>query len=210
MLDIKLLNTKVIQYFLEQLYQNVIDRYNLAILQDRQSAPRPTDAAGNIKTYVYYRVDAPHTLQGQTKELVTKSDGTYQATITQKQMHVRINFLGPHAIDAANYFDHAINSVLAYQALRPTVNDTVVELQYNGHTDPTDLTEIEMTKWISRVEYEVLLGYIDREDFKQWTNGIWTFKGESRRKIGHPRPRAAAPDATARRKWEALCDRVLP
>lgn len=29
---------------------------------------------------------------------------------------------------------------------------------------------------------------IDREDFKQWTTGIWTFKGESRRKIGHPAP----------------------
>ena len=29
---------------------------------------------------------------------------------------------------------------------------------------------------------------IDREDFKQWTNGIWTFKGKSRRKIGHPAP----------------------
>ena len=29
---------------------------------------------------------------------------------------------------------------------------------------------------------------IDREDFKQWTNGVWTFKGESKRKIGHPAP----------------------
>lgn len=29
---------------------------------------------------------------------------------------------------------------------------------------------------------------IDKEDFKDWTRGIWTFKGESKRKIGHPAP----------------------
>lgn len=29
---------------------------------------------------------------------------------------------------------------------------------------------------------------INSEDFKIWTNGIWTFKGESKRKIGHPAP----------------------
>lgn len=165
MLDVKILNTKVCQYFFEQLFQNVMDRYHLVILQDRQSAPRPTDAEGYLKTYIYYRVDAPHTLQWQHKEMVTKEDGIYQSTISQKQMHIRVNFLGKHAVDAANYFNHAINSVLAYTALRPQVDGNIVEFQYNGHTDPVDLTEIEMTKWVARVEYEVLLGYVDHEDF---------------------------------------------
>ena len=29
---------------------------------------------------------------------------------------------------------------------------------------------------------------IKREEFMSWTNGVWTFKGESKRKIGHPAP----------------------
>jgi site-specific DNA-methyltransferase (adenine-specific) len=29
---------------------------------------------------------------------------------------------------------------------------------------------------------------IQRKDFMDWTNGIWTFSGESKKKIGHPAP----------------------
>ena len=29
---------------------------------------------------------------------------------------------------------------------------------------------------------------IERDEFISWTNGVWTFKGESKRKIGHPAP----------------------
>ena len=29
---------------------------------------------------------------------------------------------------------------------------------------------------------------ITREEFIQWTNGVWTFNGESRKKVGHPAP----------------------
>jgi len=29
---------------------------------------------------------------------------------------------------------------------------------------------------------------ITREEFIQWTNGVWTFNGESKKKIGHPAP----------------------
>lgn len=29
---------------------------------------------------------------------------------------------------------------------------------------------------------------ITREEFIEWTNGLWTFPGESRRRIGHPAP----------------------
>jgi site-specific DNA-methyltransferase (adenine-specific) len=29
---------------------------------------------------------------------------------------------------------------------------------------------------------------IERDDFMAWTNGLWTFNGESKKKIGHPAP----------------------
>jgi site-specific DNA-methyltransferase (adenine-specific) len=29
---------------------------------------------------------------------------------------------------------------------------------------------------------------ITRDEFIQWTNGVWNFSGESKRKIGHPAP----------------------
>jgi len=29
---------------------------------------------------------------------------------------------------------------------------------------------------------------ITRDEFIQWTNGVWTFNGESRKKVGHPAP----------------------
>jgi site-specific DNA-methyltransferase (adenine-specific) len=29
---------------------------------------------------------------------------------------------------------------------------------------------------------------ITKEEFMNWTNGIWTFSGESKKKIGHPAP----------------------
>jgi site-specific DNA-methyltransferase (adenine-specific) len=29
---------------------------------------------------------------------------------------------------------------------------------------------------------------ISRQEFMQWTNGLWTFNGESKKKIGHPAP----------------------
>lgn len=29
---------------------------------------------------------------------------------------------------------------------------------------------------------------VDRQEFMDWTNGLWTFNGESKKKIGHPAP----------------------
>lgn len=29
---------------------------------------------------------------------------------------------------------------------------------------------------------------ISKEDFMAWTNGLWTFSGESKKRIGHPAP----------------------
>lgn len=166
MLNIQELNTKVLQYFFETLYQHVIQKYDLVIMQDRQSTARPVDVNGMLKTYLFYRVDAPHTVQWQTKEIIEdESDECVERTITQKDLHVIVNFLGKNAANAASYFDHAINSVYASTALRPTVNGQVVEFQYNSHTQPVDLTEIEQSKWVARYEYEIVLGYVDIQDF---------------------------------------------
>jgi len=29
---------------------------------------------------------------------------------------------------------------------------------------------------------------ITKEEFMQWTNGLWTFNGESKKRVGHPAP----------------------
>lgn len=166
MLDIQTLNTKVLQYFFETLYQHVIKEYDLVIMQDRQATARPVDSNGMLKTYLFYRVDAPHTIQWQTKELIgDESDECIERTITQKDLHVIVNFLGKNAANAASYFDHAINSNYAAMALRPTINGQSIEFQYNSHTQPVDLTEIEQSKWVARYEYEIVLGYVDIQDF---------------------------------------------
>lgn len=165
MLDIQTLNTKVLQHFFETLYQDVIKKYNLVIMQDRQSTARPVDANGMLKTYLFYRVDSPHTVQWQTKQMLEESDEFVERTITQKDLYVTVNFLGKNAASAASYFDHAINSVYAAAALRPVINGQEVEFQYNRHTQPVDLTEIEQSKWVARYEYEIVLGYVDIEDF---------------------------------------------
>lgn len=33
-----------------------------------------------------------------------------------------------------------------------------------------------------------LISDISKEDFMEWTNGVWTFNGESKKRIGHPAP----------------------
>ena len=166
MLDIQTLNTKVLQFFFETLYQDVIKEYNLVIMQDRQSTARPVDTNGMLKTYLFYRVESPHTVQWQTKELIEEeSDEMVERTTSQKDLHIIVNFLGKNAATAASYFDHAINSAYAATALKPTINGQVIEFQYNSHTQPVDLTEIEQSKWVARYEYEIVLGYVDTQDF---------------------------------------------
>ena len=165
MLDIQTLNTKVLQHFFTTLYRNKIQEFDLVIMQDRQSTARPVDDNGMLKTYLFYRVLSPNAIQWQTKELLDNDDTVTERTISQKDLHVVVNFLGKNAATAASYFDHAINSSLADEALHPVINGEVVEFQYNNHTQPVDLTEIEQSKWVARYEYEIVLGYVDTQDF---------------------------------------------
>lgn len=165
MLDIKTLNTQVLYNFFATLFQYKLDEYSLVILQDRQSNARPVNPDGTLKTYLFYRVESPIAIQWQTTRIVALEDAYFQRTITQRQLTVQVNYLGANAANAAAYFDHAINSELAYTALRPYINDSVFELQYNNHTPAVDLTEIEQTKWVSRYQSTLKLGYVDYEDF---------------------------------------------
>lgn len=165
MLDIQTLNTKVLYNFFNTLFQYKLEEYNLTILQDRQSSARPVNPDGTLKTYLFYRVESPIAIQWQTTRVVPIGDAYFQRTITQRHMAVQINYLGTNAANAAAYFDHAINSELAYMALRPYINGVVKEFQYNNHTPAIDLTEIEQTKWVSRYQSTLKLGYIDYEDF---------------------------------------------
>lgn len=165
MLDIQTLNQKVVHHFFTTLYQNVAKDLELTILQDRQSSPRPLDTQGNLKTYLFYRVEAPYTPQWQTLQILEENGVMLERTRTQRTLTVVVNCLGQNAATVAAYFDHAINSNLAYNALRTTIDDKVYQFQYNAHTEPIDLTEIELTKWVARVSFEVTLGYVDVEDF---------------------------------------------
>lgn len=165
MLDIQTLNTKVLQHFFTTLYKDKVNEFDLIIMQDRQSTARPVDANGMLKTYLFYRVETPRTIQWQTKTLMEEGQRFVERTISQKELHVIVNFLGKNAATAASYFDHAINSVLAADALKPVINGKSYEFQYNSHTQPVDLTEIEQSKWVARYEYEIVLGYVDTEDF---------------------------------------------
>lgn len=165
MLDIQTLNTKVLQHFFTTLYQDKLQEFDLVIMQDRQSTARPVDGSGMLRTYLFYRVSSPQAVQWQTKELVDLEGHTVERTISQKDLRITVNFLGRNAATAASYFDHAINSIYAHEALRPTINDQIIEFQYNSHTQPVDLTEIEQSKWVARYEYEIVLGYVDIQDF---------------------------------------------
>lgn len=165
MLDIKTLNTKVLQHFFSTLYRNKIEEYNLVIMQDRQSTARPVDDNGMLKTYLFYRVESPRAVQWQTKNLIEDGENLSERTTSQKDLHIIVNFLGKNAASAATYFDHAINSSLSDEALKPVIDGKTVEFQYNSHTQPVDLTEIELSKWVARYEYEIVLGYLDSQDF---------------------------------------------
>lgn len=164
-LTIQQLNEDVVYHFLETLFSEVAEQYQICILQDRQSAPRPTDTKGFLKNYLYFRTETPRTVQQMTQELVDEEGKTYQRTISQKQLVITANFIGKDAGTLATYFDHAINSELAYSALRPVVDGRVVEFQYRNHSDPVDLTEIEQTKFLARYQYEIRLGFVDVQDF---------------------------------------------
>lgn len=165
MLTIDELNSDVLFHFFSTLYADKIEEYNLVILQDRQSVARPLTGNGELKTYLFYHAMSPKAVEWQKTAIKGAEGAEVERTIGQKDLRVVVNFLGQNAASAAAYFDHAINSNLAYSALRPIVGDRVYEFQYNNHTEAIDLSELELKKWVSRWQMEIVLGFVDSADF---------------------------------------------
>jgi site-specific DNA-methyltransferase (adenine-specific) len=57
---------------------------------------------------------------------------------------------------------------------------------------PYVIAPIELIVVLYRHEWKKRSGSrisdISRDDFLEWTNGLWTFSGESKKKVGHPAP----------------------
>jgi len=59
-------------------------------------------------------------------------------------------------------------------------------------TAPYVIAPVEMVVLLYKKSWKKLSGSkrsdISKEDFIDWTNGVWTFRGESKKKVGHPTP----------------------
>ncbi|HRR90843.1 MAG TPA: site-specific DNA-methyltransferase [bacterium] len=57
---------------------------------------------------------------------------------------------------------------------------------------PYVIAPVELIVVLYREEWKKTSGSgisdINREEFMEWTNGLWTFPGESKKKVGHPAP----------------------
>ena len=57
---------------------------------------------------------------------------------------------------------------------------------------PYVIAPVEMIVLLYKKRWKKLSGSkksdITKEEFKEWTNGVWTFMGESKKRIGHPAP----------------------
>jgi site-specific DNA-methyltransferase (adenine-specific) len=57
---------------------------------------------------------------------------------------------------------------------------------------PFVIAPVELIVVLYKTEWKKTQGTkisdMSKEEFKEWTNGLWTFNGESKKKIGHPAP----------------------
>lgn len=58
-----------------------------------------------------------------------------------------------------------------------------VDIQYDGYVEM--IVVMFKEQWQKQQKG---ISDITREEFLEWTNGVWTFSGESRKKVGHPAP----------------------
>jgi site-specific DNA-methyltransferase (adenine-specific) len=63
---------------------------------------------------------------------------------------------------------------------------------FQSASAPYVIAPVELIVILYKKEWKKLSGSkendISKEDFMNWTNGLWTFSGESKKKIGHPAP----------------------
>lgn len=57
---------------------------------------------------------------------------------------------------------------------------------------PYVIAPVELIVILYKKEWKKIIGSrkndITKEEFMEWTNGVWTFNGESKKRIGHPAP----------------------
>jgi site-specific DNA-methyltransferase (adenine-specific) len=57
---------------------------------------------------------------------------------------------------------------------------------------PYVIAPVELIVILYKNEWKKISGSrendISKEEFMEWTNGVWTFNGESKKRIGHPAP----------------------
>src|SRR3972149_6772838 len=57
-----------------------------------------------------------------------------------------------------------------------------VDIKYNSHDDRISYKN----QWKKNGGRNI--SDITKEEFIEWTNGLWTFRGESKKRVGHPAP----------------------
>ena len=156
MLNNTQLSTMVIAPALDELFSEF--EFALDIIEDNQDVPRPLSSGGYIKDYLFYKILPMKQIswpsESMKNEVMQDIRGEFELT-------VMLNMLGEHANDMNNYLIDTIASVHGDIAF----TKGGVQLYYNSLTDPIDLTEIENTKWVKRIQRNMIFGYKDTNTF---------------------------------------------
>lgn len=156
MLNTTQLSTLVIAPMLEELFNEF--EFDVDIIEDNQDVPRPLSNKGFIKDYIFYKLLPMKQISWPQDSLITEAK---QELRGEYELTVMLNMLGEHAGDMSNYLVDAIASIRGSIAFAKNG----VQLYYNTLTDPVDLTEIENTKWVKRVQRNIVFGYRDTNTF---------------------------------------------
>jgi DNA modification methylase len=63
-----------------------------------------------------------------------------------------------------------------------------IDMQYNTHDDKTPYEDYLEIKRVGKKTSGSKVSDTTKDEFMNWTNGLWTFNGESAKRIGHPAP----------------------
>lgn len=148
--------TKVVYPMLAELMSGFSEQ--VTIIEDNQDAPRPLNREGYINNYLFFKVLPLKQIMWPRKKLINNNT---QRTYSQYEMTVTLNMLGTLANDVNNYLVDACASILGSYAF----NQDGVQIYYTNLTDPIDLTSIENSKWVKRVQRNMVFGYRDHNDF---------------------------------------------
>ena len=150
------LSTTLIAPALEELFKEFT--YNIDIIEDNQDVPRPLSSEGFIKDYLFYKLLPLKQISWPNDSMINNVN---QKMLGEYELTVVLNMLGEHANDMNNYLVDTIASVHGDIAF----STNGAKLYYNTLTDPIDLTMVENTKWVKRVQRNMIFGYKDTNTF---------------------------------------------